>query len=297
MSLTAALNIAQNSLLNTQRQTSVLSRNIANSENPDYARRTAVLSSLAPGAQIASITRATNASLFKQSIKALSAWTGQSTLMDGLDSLNTSVNGVDNQGSAAVLMGKLQEALQLYSATPSNRVLAENAVESARQVVRSLNDGTSALQRYRADLDGQIAAAVGELNGYLADFRKVNDEVVAGTLGGRDILDALDRRDALLKKISEYVPISTITRANNDMMLVTGDGSTLFETGPATSPSRAPRPTGRRRSATISGSTAYRCSGRAAPTPAPAASSAPWSSFATPMPRVPRRSSTRSRAG
>lgn len=232
MSLTAALNIAQNSLLNTQRQTSVLSRNIANSENPDYARRTAVLSSLAPGAQIASITRATNASLFKQSIKALSAWTGQSTLMDGLDSLNTSVNGVDNQGSAAVLMGKLQEALQLYSATPSNRVLAENAVESARQVVRSLNDGTSALQRYRADLDGQIAAAVGELNGYLADFRKVNDEVVAGTLGGRDILDALDRRDALLKKISEYVPISTITRANNDMMLVTGDGSTLFETGP-----------------------------------------------------------------
>lgn len=232
MSLTAALNIAQNSLLNTQRQTSVVSRNIANSENPDYARRTAILSSLAPGAQIASITRATNASLFKQNIKALSAWTGQSTLMDGLNSINLAVNGVDNQGSAAILMGKLQEALQLYSATPSNRVLAENAVEAARQVVKSLNDGTNTLQQYRADLDGQISAAVGELNGYLADFKKVNDEVIAGTLSGRDVLDALDRRDALLKKISEYVPISTITRPNNDLMLVTQDGSTLFETVP-----------------------------------------------------------------
>lgn len=232
MSLTAALNIAQNSLLNTQRQTSVVSRNIANSENADYTRRTAMLSSLAPGAQIASITRATNASLFKQSIKALSAWTGQNTLMEGLDSLNLSVNGVDSQNSSAILMGKLQEALQLYSSTPSNRVLAENAIEAARQVVKSLNDGTNALQQYRADLDGQIAAAVGELNGYLAEFKKVNDEVVSGTLGGRDVLDALDRRDALLKKISEYVPITTITRPNNDLMLVTDDGSTLFETVP-----------------------------------------------------------------
>jgi flagellar hook-associated protein 1 FlgK len=232
MSLSTALNIAQNSLLNTQRQIGVVSRNIANADNPDYARRSGVLSSLAPGSQVASITRATNASLFKQNIKALSSWMGQSTLMEGLDRLNLSVNGVDNQTSPAILMGELQEALQLYSSTPSNRILAENAIEAARQVVKSLKDGTDTVQQYRADLDSQIGNAVTELNGLLSDFKKVNDEVVAGTLGGRDVLDALDRRDAMLKKISEYVPISTITRPNNDLMLVTEDGSVLFETVP-----------------------------------------------------------------
>jgi len=232
MSLSTALNIAQNSLLNTQRQTNVVSRNIANAYNDDYSRRSAVLSSLAPGAQVASIARATSAALFKQNLSALSGWTAQSSLMDGLNQLNMSVNGVDNSNSPAVMIGKLQEALQLYSSTPSNRTLGDNAVEAARQVVKVLNDGSDTLQRFRTDTDAQIAQAVGELNGYLAEFKKVNDEVIRGTIGGRDILDALDRRDALLKKISEYVPITTITRSNNDLMLVTGDGSTLFETIP-----------------------------------------------------------------
>ena len=74
MSLSTALNIAQNSLLNTQRQTTVVSRNIANVYNADYARRTAMLSSLAPGARVAEIRRATDAALFQQNLTALSGY-------------------------------------------------------------------------------------------------------------------------------------------------------------------------------------------------------------------------------
>lgn len=232
MSLSAALNTAQNSLLNTQRQTSVVARNIANIYNPDYARRTATLSSLAPGSRVAEITRATNAALFQQNLSALSGWTAQSIVVSGLDRLSMSVNGVENASSPAVMISQLQEALQLYSAVPSNRTLAENAVETARQVLGSLNQGTNAIQAFRADMDAQIATAVGELNDLLAEFKQVNDEVVKGTNTGRDILDSLDRRDALLKKISEYVPISTISRSSNDLMIVTADGTTLFETIP-----------------------------------------------------------------
>ena len=232
MSLSTALNIAQNSLLNTQRQTSVVSRNIADAYNPDYSRRTAILSSLAPGAQVATIRRATDAALFRQNLSALSGWKAQATIVTGLDQLNVSVNAIDNATSPAVMVGKLQEALQLYSATPSNRTLAENAVEAARQVVNTLNQGTNAIQAFRIDMDRQIATAVGELNQLLADFKSVNNEVVSGEISGREALDALDRRDAILKKISEYVPISTITRANNDLMIVTADGTTLFETIP-----------------------------------------------------------------
>ena len=39
--------------------------------------------------------------------------------------------------AASSAISELQKALQLYSATPSNRSLAESAVEAARQVVRS----------------------------------------------------------------------------------------------------------------------------------------------------------------
>lgn len=232
MSLSTALNTAQNSLLNTQRQTGVASKNIANWQNPDYARRSAELSSLAPGSRVADIRRATDVALFKQNISALSGWTAQSTLMTGLDQLNLSINGVDNVSSAAHMLGKLQEAMQLYSATPSNRTLAENAVEMGRQMVRTLNDGTQTIQNFRADMDSQVAIAVKDLNSLLSDFEAANNEIIRATASGREALDAFDRRDGILKQIAELVPISTIGRAKNDIMIVTADGNTLFETVP-----------------------------------------------------------------
>ena len=234
MSLSTALNIAQNSLLNTQRQTSVVARNLSDAQNADYARRSSILSSLAPGARVAEIRRATDAALFRQNMTALSGWTAQSVILDGLQQLSVSVNSVDNATSAATMLGEFQRALDIYAATPSNRTLAENAVEAARQLVRSLNQGSAAIQRFRADMDSQIDTGVSELNGLLKDFEAANTAVMKGERADRPDLDALDRRDALLKKISEYVPISTITRTDNDVMIVTADGTTLFETTPRT---------------------------------------------------------------
>ena len=149
-----------------------------------------------------------------------------------MERLNLSVNGIENATSPATALGKLQEALQLYSAAPSNRNLAETTLDAAREVVRTLNDGTSAIQSFRSVADQEISTAVGELNNLLADLEKANNAVISGTRSGRDVSDALDQRDATLKKIAEYVPISTFTRGDNDMVVLTKDGSTLFETVP-----------------------------------------------------------------
>ncbi|MEP9372680.1 flagellar hook-associated protein FlgK [Mesorhizobium sp. KR1-2] len=232
MSLSTALNIAKSSLQNTGVQTSVVSRNVMEQNNSDYARRTAVLSSSAPGARVVVIQRATNDQLFRQNLSAVSSWSGQTTLYTGLDRLELYVNGVDNAQSPATAMTQLQKALQTYSASPSNRILADAAVDAARQVVRSLNDGTAALQTFRVETDQEIGTAVGELNTLLQQFKDANNEIVSGTRSNRDVNDALDRRDAILKKISEYIPISTFTRADSDMVIMTGDGTTLFETVP-----------------------------------------------------------------
>ncbi len=232
MSLSSALSIAQSSIRNTGRQTSVVSRNVMESGNPDYNRRTAVLGSTAPGARVVDIQRAANEQLFRQNLSATSSWSGQSALFSGMDNLGLSVNGIENASSAATAIGKLQEALQLYSASPSNQNLAENTLDAARQVVRSLNDGTTAIQTFRVETDQEIATAVDELNGFLSNFQDANNLVIAGTRAGRDVSDALDQRDAALKKISEYVPVSTFTRGDEDMVIMTKDGSMLFESIP-----------------------------------------------------------------
>lgn len=234
MSLTSALNIAQNSLLNTQRQVSIVSRNVSEAHNPNYARRSLHMVSLAPGVQGAEVRRATNDALFKQTIGAISGYSAQNSIMDGLDRLAMNVNGVDNASSAASALSKFQDALQLYSGSPHSHSLAASTIESAREVVRSFNEGTKAIQDFRKEMDASINRAVKELNGLLAEFKNVNTEVVNGTRAGRDVSDAFDKRDALLKQISELVPISTIGRADHDMMIVTADGATLFEKIPRT---------------------------------------------------------------
>jgi flagellar hook-associated protein 1 FlgK len=234
MSLTTALNIAQSALFNTTRQTTVVSQNISNSGNPDYARRSATVVSTAPGATVVNIQRTTDDVLFRSNMKALSSYEGQNTLLDGMQNLGMAVNGVDNADSAASALGDFQQALNLYSATPSNTSLGENTVESARQLVRNLNDGTNAIQSFRTDMDNQISQAVADLNNLLNSFDQANRTIVAGNQTGADVSDAEDQRDGLLKQISQYVSISAIKRDNGDMMLVTSDGATLYETVPRT---------------------------------------------------------------
>ncbi|MDX8528732.1 flagellar hook-associated protein FlgK [Mesorhizobium sp. MSK_1335] len=232
MSLSSALSIAQSALLATSKQTSVVSRNVADASNPDYTRRIAVVTSTAPGARAVEIQRAANDLLFRQNLSALSAWSGQSALYNGMDQLDLSVNGVDNASSPSTAIANLQQSLQLYATTPSNQNLGTSVVDAAKQVVNSLNSGTKAIQDFRTQADSQIATAVNDLNSLLSQFQDANKAVISGTRSGTDVSDALDQRDALLKKIAEYVPVSTFTRGDNDMVITTKDGSTLFETVP-----------------------------------------------------------------
>ena len=65
-----------------------------------------------------------------------------------MERLGLAVNGADNASLAATAIGALPQAPQIYSASPSNRNLAENAVDAARQVVRTLNSGTETVHTY-----------------------------------------------------------------------------------------------------------------------------------------------------
>jgi flagellar hook-associated protein 1 FlgK len=232
MSLSSALSIAQSALLATSRQTATVARNISDASNPDYSRRTAVVVSMAPGARALNIQRAANDQLLRQNLAAISAWSAKGTTASALDRLDLAVNGVDNASSPSTTITALQKALQLYATSPANQTLGTNVLEAARQAVQSLNQGTQQVQAYRSDADSQLADATAQLNALLVQFQTANEAVISGTRAGTDVSDALDQRDSLLKKISEYIPVSTYTRGDNDMVVITTGGSTLFETVP-----------------------------------------------------------------
>ena len=139
MNLGSALNIAQRSLSNTSTQTTVVSQNVANAENPNYARRSTHLEydSLA-GSQIASIQRTTDSVLYRQSIASIASADAQSTLVAGLDQLKTIFGTNDYELSPAVIAGQLRDNLSAYAAKPNEPTLAETAVASAQDLALSL---------------------------------------------------------------------------------------------------------------------------------------------------------------
>ncbi len=144
MSLSSALSIAQSSIRNTapadqhrfpQRPGSQQSRLHPPHGGPHQH---------APGARSVEIQRAANEQLFRQNLSALSAFNGQSTLYNGMEQLGPLGQRRRNATSPATAIGKLQEALQLYSHVAVQPATSPRTRSTPRaQVVRTLNDGTT----------------------------------------------------------------------------------------------------------------------------------------------------------
>ena len=232
MTLTVALNSARSSLMATGMQTSVISRNIAGANQDGYSRKNVLVATLpGNGVYVAGIQRATSAGLFYNVLKAASTTAKQDSLYNGLQKIAaTTVDDPEQDQSPAAQLARLKSALQQYATAPDNATLAQAAVNAAKGVASSLNDATKTVQSVRADADTDMATSVSTINQLLSQFDTVNTSIVKGTIAGTDVTDYLDLRDSILSKLSQEVGITVATRANNDMVVYTDSGVTLFET-------------------------------------------------------------------
>lgn len=230
MSLSAVLYTAQSSLFNLSQKASVAARNISGASDPNYARRVVVLETAENGAAIVSVDRAANNRLAASARDALSLSVAQNTISENMKQLALSLNGSDGSGSASALLSRLHEALQNYSASPGNDLMARGVIDAASALAGSLNASAAEIHTMRARLDSEIAGEVDTLNGLLDEFEGVNKAIIKANLQGADASDLLDRRDTLLGGIAEIVPVTVTMRDHGDMMLTTAGGVMLFET-------------------------------------------------------------------
>jgi flagellar hook-associated protein 1 FlgK len=240
MTLTSAGAIASQSLQTIANQINVVSRNIAGVNTSGYTAKAALLSTNLNGAaQIDGVSRATNAALFQSSLQATSLQAAASALSAGLTQIDQSMNisagtatNTTTNTTPASLLSALSNSLQQYSASPSSITLAQSVLSSAQTLAQSLNDATNTVQHVREQADAGIKSSVSNINSILSQFQKINSDIVSGTQSGQDITDSLDKRDALLTQLSKEIGITTVNRPNNDMVIYTDGGATLFETTP-----------------------------------------------------------------
>jgi flagellar hook-associated protein 1 len=231
--LSTALNIARSSLSTVSGQTAVASRNIANVSNTNYSRKTAVIVSLSSGSTaISGYNRAADKLLFEKLLSASSNSAASSAVLNGIRRLSETVGDPESGNSPAGMIGKFQTALQTYEHNPSDQTLAQNAVKSAGDLVRSLNNSTTIIHDVRKQADTGMSESVNRINSLLQQFKVVNDAIVRGVGSAADLAENLDARDRTMKLLSEELGIRSITRSNNDIALYTDSGVTLFESVP-----------------------------------------------------------------
>lgn len=235
MSLSLSFGIGRSALSTTAERSSVVSRNVAGVGDENATRKDAlVVTSYGGGVRVNGIGRVTDAALFDNLVGATSNLAGATAELGGLDILESALGGADLGQSPTALLGELRDTLQFLSSSPSDPIRAQSAVIAAKDLATQLNTLSSTVAQVRKDSDEQLSQSVEDLNSLLATFEDVNNQIIQGTQFNKDVTDLLDQRDGLLLSISEEVEIRTVTRSNNDVVIFTTGGATLFERTPRT---------------------------------------------------------------
>ena len=232
MSLALAYEIARGGLMANATASSVVSRNIANVDNPNAGRKSVSTITSEIGIRLGVIGNAVSSSLLESVLSSSSKQGELETITSALERLSGVLNDPELGLSPAALLSDMEAALNAAAAEPYNETLLRNVVSVAQNVAGTLQDAASVVAQVRKDANADLAVATKQLEGLLSDFEQVNSAIVSGTLAGRDVTDSIDRRNALLRDISSLIDINPTTRANNDVVLFTANGTTLFETVP-----------------------------------------------------------------
>ncbi|MEF2550845.1 flagellar hook-associated protein FlgK [Aurantimonas sp. A2-1-M11] len=230
MSLLSAFSNATASLSSVASQSALVSRNIANADNPYATRKFAGLTvAQTGGVRIMSIAQSGDQALFRSLITTNSALGSAEANAKALNRIREVIGDVDAPTSPAASLSALKAALSQYSVSPENGQTAEAAVNAARDMAVSLNRATDAVQSARKDADDQLNLAAKDMNRLLGEFATLNAKIMAGSSTGGDVTDAVDRRDQIVRTLSGYVGLNVQVRSGNDMALYTDSGITLFD--------------------------------------------------------------------
>lgn len=236
MSLSVALRVAQSALAARQTESSVIARNIAGAQDAGYSRKSVVLSQVytsngqSGGVRVDGIQRVTDSALYSSLLKSTSIGTSQEAILQGLSRMEETINDTELEMSPAAKLGELQLSLQTFASDPNNAILAQDVLQTAKDMASTLQSSSALVQGVRAKADSDMAASVKEINNLLTQLEGLNSVIVKGTQSGADVTDALDSRDQVLLALSEEIGITTLDRANGDIVVYTDSGVTLFET-------------------------------------------------------------------
>jgi len=232
------LNTAKDAFLASQISMEVTGSNIANASTPGYVRQRAVLAAKSPGevagnaiqsgVEITTIERLYDRFVEFQMVDQSSQVGDASIRKETFDRIEAIFNETDG-GGLNDLLNQFWTAWEDLSANPTGQVERTALANAADSLATMFREYAGELYSIQTDLNGQIEASVGQLNGYLSDIADLNDKIVQGLSGGVNVNNLLDQRSELLKKTAGLIDIQYVEETGGAVNVFTADGRALVQ--------------------------------------------------------------------
>jgi flagellar hook-associated protein 1 FlgK len=233
------MDVGKRSMMNSQTALQTVSHNVANKNTEGYSRQRVDVQANEPiglgklrigsGARATSVTRINNQFIEKQIERegnALGNKTSKAEMMMRVEQVyNEQVNKGLNK-----FMGEFFNAYREMSNSPENLALRGLVKEAADFMTKDFKRINGQLTKIQSEADFQIATEVADINAITREIAQLNDKIKSVELNAIEANDERDRRELLIKNLSEKMNIRygesedgimTIT-AGNTAVLVSG---------------------------------------------------------------------------
>ena len=227
--LSTALSQALSGLRTSSGQSAIAARNISRAGEEGYTRKYAGLTTDIDGsARIGSINRNAEKRLNDVLNSSISSSDAQKVHLQALEQLQQTIGDVQDDTSIAWGINELQNKLKLFEGNPANGGLAAGVVSNAIGLVDSLHVASNTVQEVRVQADSGLKDSVANINTLLGQLQEINTYIRRAPESDEPYVEALDKRDAILQKLSSEIGIRTIPQADNGIAVFTDGGVTLF---------------------------------------------------------------------
>jgi flagellar hook-associated protein 1 len=239
MSISASLNNALSGLTTTARAAELVSSNVANATNPNYARRellvgARVVGDTGQGVNVIGVDRIVDRNLLSDRRIAGAAAASQDTRLRFQSSFEAVVGSSAQPGSLTGRLAAFESAILEAASRPDSEARLANVAGTLRQLADGFAAASDQVQLARLRADSAIASDVARLNSALTQVQEMNVLIRQTRASGNDASALMDQRQQAVDLISEIVPIREVQRDFDQIALITAGGATLLDGTAAT---------------------------------------------------------------
>ncbi len=243
------LETAKNTLLNTQVSIQTTSHNIANAENPNYARQKAVVQTsgayrarpgwIGMGARVEQVVQLRDHFIEQRLHESVSHMAHHDTLASQLRTVSNHLLD-DGAGGMSQILGNFWDSWEALQKNPMGLAERENVNQAAQGMVDAFNTRSGDLERLVQGVEGEIQLLAGSsekekgvVEGLLSDLAVLNRQVRLAETPAHPANDLRDQRYQVLHELSEHLPLAHVEEKNGfvTVRLSTSEGPVALVDG------------------------------------------------------------------